>query len=82
MEDNIDFDVIKQCVEGEDKSFTCTENTPRVIGHIIELFLEDIIRRIQRDNVSEITPQDVANVIENTPEYNFLKPIIPEILKQ
>ena len=82
MEDNIDFDVIKQCVESENKNITCSENTPRLLGHIVELFLEDIIKRTQRNNTADITPQDIANVIESTPEYSFLKQIIPEILKQ
>lgn len=47
------------------------ENTPELIRNMILILMNDIIKRTNRRR-SKITEESIQDVIENTPEYQFL----------
>ena len=67
---------IKEYLESE--KLPCTENVPRTLYLAVNVFLKDLIRRVDHGQ-GELSPRDIADVIEEVPEYDFLKQLIPQI---
>ena len=58
-----------------------TEAFPELLAFATEKFLEEFMSHFSNVNPNEKTPKMIADMITLIPEYDFLTPIIPEILK-
>lgn len=78
MEKSAKLDEIKNYIEGSDQKHECTVSIPKYVSITVETFLNDLLSKTQKD-ASQITPKDIAEIIENTPEYKFLLPVAEKI---
>ena len=78
MNEAIDLNDIKKYVEGPNRANKCTVNVPKSLSIMLDLFVTEIIEQIGKDP-SEITTKDVIDVIETTPEYKFLQPLVKTV---
>ena len=80
MEPTPSEQVIKKYLESQE--IQCSENVPRVLLTALSLFLDDMLERTGVDDPANLTPEDIARVIQETPEYRFLTQLIPQITKK
>lgn len=78
MSDSVNLEEIKNYIEGPSHEHPCTISVPKYVSITIEVFLNEILQRIQKEP-SQITPQDIVELIKNIPEYKFLLPVIEKI---
>lgn len=63
----------------ESRGIECTENVPRVVLTAVNLFIDDLVQRTGVDSPENVTPDNIVEVINETPELSFLKQLIPQI---
>lgn len=80
MENSPNLNEIKNYIEGSDQKHPCTVSIPKYVSITIESFLDDFLKQTQKE-LSQITPQDISELIENTPEYKYLLPALEQIPK-
>lgn len=68
---------VKDYIEG--CGIKCTENVPRVVLTAVSAFIDDLIRRAGVEMPEDMTTETIVEVINSTPEYGFLKQLIPQI---
>lgn len=76
----MDPDAIRQFIK-EQGNHECTEEFPELMAFAAQKFLEEFLSRFEGIDGSEITPKMIADMIKSVPEYSFLQPVIPKILK-
>lgn len=73
-----DFGEIRKYIERGNKKYTCRTNVPEKIVISIQLLFNTLIDQIGKA-ANAVTPQDIVDLINDVPEYDFLKPLIPSI---
>jgi hypothetical protein len=68
------------------KVLKANKRVPRVakgvsdaIAYATELFVLDLVSRATKDGAAELRPEEIARLIEATPEYDFLLPLLPRL---
>ena len=65
MSDSVNLEEIKNYIEGPSHEHPCTISVPKYVSITIEVFLNEILQRIQKEP-SQITPQDIVELIKNS----------------
>lgn len=78
MTNPFDFEEFKTYIEGPEQESQCTVNVPKYVSLTLQSFLTEILQRIKL-NTPDITPQNIIDLIKNTPEYSFLLPAVDKI---
>jgi hypothetical protein len=60
---------------------SCSENVPKLMVGLINVFLEDLCHRVGVD-LPSITVSDIVRVINSTPEYAFLRPLAAQLVPE
>lgn len=64
----------------ESNGFDVSDTAPRAVLSAINMLFDKMISQTEK-SVEEIAPEDFVEVINNNPNFNFLKQIIPSILE-
>jgi hypothetical protein len=80
MGTELDNDLLRAILE-QSSTRPCSNYVAQMVASALDFFVEDIIARTCSEP-SQITPNDILNVIKSMPEYQFAEPAITAHLPQ
>jgi hypothetical protein len=69
----------KKVLKANKKVGKLTKGVPDLISYATELFVLDLVKRSTQDGTSDLRADDIAQLIQSTPEYAFLLPLLPKL---
>jgi hypothetical protein len=69
----------KKVLKANRKVGKTSKGVPDLISWATELFLLDLVKRVTHDGTTDLRSEEIARVIQSTPEYEFLLIILPQV---
>lgn len=71
----------KKLLKANKNTGNFAKGVPDLIAYTTELFIEEMIQKIlgTKENGNNVQIPDIVQIIQSTPEYDFLLPLIPDI---
>jgi hypothetical protein len=76
----LDEDSVRRYLEAVTEK-SCSENVPKLMVGLINVFLEDICHRVAID-LPSITVSHIVSVINSVSEYAFLRPLAAQLVSE
>lgn len=79
---SIDLRAIEDLITDEGSGKHCTEMVPPLFSYAAQIFINDLIKKIEKPDGQQISAVDIQNAINTVPEYRFLAPLVADFMNK